>query len=66
MKKIKRILLVLLAGFLAFAPPGTMIVSTLLLIGLLRNYPLAAGCVLACAAALAAWLLWRRRSARRN
>jgi hypothetical protein len=66
MKRIKRVLLLMLAGFLAFAPPGTLIVGFILLVGLLRNYPLAVGCVLACTAALAVWLLWRRRSARRN
>jgi len=66
MKRIKRVLLVLLAGFLAFAPPGTLILGFILLIGLFRNSPLAVGCVLALAAAGAAWLLWRRLSARRT
>ena len=66
MKRIKRVLLVLLAGFLAFAPPGTLILGFILLIGLFRNSPRAVGGVLALAAAGAAWLLWRRLSVRRT
>ncbi|MCA1633623.1 MAG: hypothetical protein LC802_07875 [Acidobacteria bacterium] len=65
MKRIKRVLFVLLAGFLAFAPPGTLILGLILVIGLFRNSPLAVGGVLALAALIAAWLLWRRRAARR-
>ncbi|MGB8506903.1 MAG: hypothetical protein WCD76_00725 [Pyrinomonadaceae bacterium] len=38
MKRAKRILFVLLAGFLAFAPPGTMIFGLALVVGLVRHF----------------------------
>jgi hypothetical protein len=66
MKRIKKALLVLLAGFLAFAPPGTMIFLFILAVGVFRNHPaVVAGILAAAAAAAALWLLRRRRSARR-
>ena len=65
MKRIKRVLLLLFAGFLAFAPPGTLIVSFILLVGLFRNRPFVVVGILALAAAAAAWLFLRKLSARR-
>ena len=66
MKSPKRIAAILLAGFLAFAPPGTLIFLFALLVGLLgRRWGAAAAaalCLGACAALLL--LLRRRRRAR--
>ena len=65
MKRFKKAPLVLLAGFLAFAPPGTLIFLFILAVGIFRNRPLVLCAVLVAAAALALWLIIRRRSARR-
>ena len=65
MKRIKKALLVLLAGFLAFAPPGTLIFLFILAVGIFRNHPLILCGILIAAAALGLWLIRRRRSARR-
>ena len=64
MKSPKRIAAILLAGFLAFAPPGTLIFLFALLVGLVGRrwaLPLAALCLVTAAASL---LLRRRRRAR--
>jgi membrane protein implicated in regulation of membrane protease activity len=64
MKSPKRIAALLLAGFLAFAPPGTLIFLFALLVGLVGRrwaVPLAAVCVGACVGLL---LIRRRRRAR--
>ena len=61
MKSPKRIAALLLAGFLAFAPPGTLIFLLALVLGLVGRrwaVPLAALCVGACVALL---LLRRHR-----
>ena len=61
MKSPKRVAALLLAGFLAFAPPGTMIFLLMLAVGLLgRRWAAAALCLCACAALI---LLHRRRRA---
>lgn len=63
MKSPKRIAALLLAGFLAFAPPGTLIFLFALLVGLVGRrwaVPLA----VLCAGAALALLLLRRRRAR--
>ena len=63
MKSPKRIAALLLAGFLAFAPPGTLIFLFALLVGLVGRrwaVPLAALCL----GAGAALLLLRRRRLR--
>ena len=65
MKRIKKALLVLLAGFLAFAPPGTLIFLFILAVGVFRNHPLVLCGILIAATALALWLIRRRRSARK-
>lgn len=65
MKSLKRVAALLLAGFLAFAPPGTMIFLLALFVGLVgrrRAFPLIALCVVAGAALL---LVRRRRRRRR-
>jgi uncharacterized membrane protein YhhN len=63
MKSPKRVAALLLAGFLAFAPPGTMIFLLALAIGLVgRRWAIPAVlCLCACAALL---LLRSRRRAR--
>jgi hypothetical protein len=64
MKSPKRIAAIMLAGFLAFAPPGTLIFLFALLVGLVgrrRALPLAALCL----GAGAALILLRRRRLRR-
>jgi membrane protein implicated in regulation of membrane protease activity len=64
MKNPKRIAALLLAGFLAFAPPGTMILLLALAVGFVgRRWAVAAAalCICVCAAYL---LLRRRRRAR--
>ena len=63
MKSPKRIAALLLAGFLAFAPPGTLIFLFALLVGLVGRrwaLPLA----LTCLCAGVAFLLLRRRRRR--
>jgi hypothetical protein len=65
MKSLKRIAVLLLAGFLAFAPPGTMILLLALVVGFAgRRW--AAGAAAVCLGAAAALLLlrFRRRRAR--
>lgn len=59
MPRLKRIAALGLAGFLAFAPPGTLIVLAALLFGLLgRSWLLLGLCSLVVLAGLA-WLAWR-------
>ena len=64
MRRFKRIAALLIAGFFAFAPPGTLIFGLLLVAGVVKNFwlrlALAALVVLA-----AAWFLLRRRHARK-
>jgi uncharacterized membrane protein YfcA len=65
MRRVKRIAALLLALFLAFAPPGTLIGLALLIAWLGREYPVVVG-ALGLAGAAAAWLALRRRLARRK
>jgi hypothetical protein len=65
MKSVKRVAALLLAGFLAFAPPGTMIFLLALFVGLVGRrwaVPLIALCAAACAALLLVRLRRRRRA----
>ena len=67
MKSPKRIAALLLAGFLAFAPPGTLIFLFVLLVGLVGRrwaVPLAALCLAAGATLL--FLRFRRRRSRQR
>jgi hypothetical protein len=64
MKSPKRIAAILLAGFLAFAPPGTLIFLFALLVGLLGHRWGAAAAVALCLGACAALLLLLRRRRR--
>jgi hypothetical protein len=63
MKSPKRIAALLLAGFLAFAPPGTMIFLLALLVALAGRWGAAAAVALAAVGA-ALLVLRRRRRAR--
>jgi len=63
MKSLKRVAALLLAGFLAFAPPGTMIFLLALVVGFAGRRWAAAAAVL-CLGACAALLLLRRRRRR--
>ncbi len=61
MKSPKRIAALLLAGFLAFAPPGTMIFLFALLVALAGRWGAAAAVVLASAGVVLFFLRRRRR-----
>ena len=63
MRRSKRIAVMLVAGFLAFAPPGTLVFGLLLFLALVKNF-WARLAFAAAALAAAAWLLLRRRRAR--
>lgn len=63
MKSIKRVAALLLAGFLAFAPPGTMIFLMALFVGFVGGRWAIAAAAL-CLGATAAFLLVRRRQRR--
>ena len=64
MKSPKRIAAILLAGFLAFAPPGTMIFLVALLVALAGRWGAAAAALLALAGGAAFLIMRRRRRAR--
>lgn len=62
MKRAKRIAALAAAGFLAFAPPGTLIFGALLVVGLLGDVRLAALVGACCLGAVVLlWLIARRR-----
>jgi hypothetical protein len=61
-KRIRRIAVLLVAGFLAFAPPGTMIVSLLLVWALIGRTWFIVACVCCVSLAAAALILRRRRA----
>ncbi len=63
LKRLKRLSLVIFAGFMAFAPPGTLILAGALGLRLLGRVWFFGG-VLCCAVFVAIWLLRRGRSAR--
>ena len=65
LKRLKRLAVLVVAGFFAFAPPGTLIVGAAVLFGLLGKVWLTvAATALATLAAL--WLVVKKRSARRS
>jgi membrane protein implicated in regulation of membrane protease activity len=61
MKSPKRIVALLLAGFLAFAPPGTMIFLLALVVGFAGTGWTAAAAAALCLGAVLTLLLLRRR-----
>jgi hypothetical protein len=63
LKHLKRIAVLLFGGFIAFAPPGTLIFGAILILGLVGNFWAIVGGVLVLAA-LAALLLVRKNSKR--
>ncbi len=66
MKSPKRIAVVLVTGFLAFAPPGTMIFGLMLILGIVGNRWLVVGGILGLAVVGGAgWLVLRRRAGKR-
>lgn len=64
MKSPKRIAAILLAGFLAFAPPGTMIFLLALLVALAGRWGAALAVALVLAGGVTFLVLRRRRRAR--
>ncbi len=62
MRRIKRTAGVLLAGFLMFAPPGTLVFMFLIIVGLVRNTWLIVAGVLCLAGLATAWLLRKNRA----
>ena len=60
MKPIKKALLVLFAGFFAFAPPGTLIFLAILAASFFGRWWVAAACAASLVAALA-YLVFRKR-----
>lgn len=64
MRRYKRIAVLLVAGFFAFAPPGTLVFALLLFLAVVKNF-WARLAVLSLALGAGAWLLLRHRRARR-
>lgn len=66
MKSPKRIAVLLITGFFAFAPPGTLIFGLMLIIGIVGNVWLVVTGALGLAALCALWLVLRRRRGGRS
>lgn len=65
-KRPKRLAVVLLAGFFAFAPPGTLIFLFLLLLALVKDVRIIIGSALVLLALVVALFILRRRRARQH
>ncbi|HEX8070229.1 MAG TPA: hypothetical protein VF546_09785 [Pyrinomonadaceae bacterium] len=65
-RSLKRAAAPLLAGFLAFAPPGTLLVPLLLLLGFMRRSWLLAGLAAGLGVLTVGGFLYLRRRARRG
>jgi hypothetical protein len=65
MRRLKRIAVLLLAGFLTFAPPGTLIFGAILILGLIGNVWVIVG-VIVSLIILTTLLLLRRHSAKKR
>ncbi|MFL6207245.1 MAG: hypothetical protein ACJ74W_00095 [Pyrinomonadaceae bacterium] len=65
LKRLKRFAILVVAGFFAFAPPGTLIVGTALIFGLLGKVWLTVAAT-GLAALAALWVVVKKRSARRS
>ncbi len=66
MKNPKRIAVLLATGFLAFAPPGTLIFGFMIILGVVGNVWLVAGGALAGVAIGVTWLIIRRQARTRR
>lgn len=64
MKKIKRLSVLIVAGFFIFAPPGTLILGAFLVLVLLRNNRILVACALCLAALLTLCVLFRKKIVR--
>jgi hypothetical protein len=64
-KRLKRIALVAAMGFLAFAPPGTLIITALIVAGVLGSWWFLVGGAGILAAGGLLWLVRQRRAFRR-
>lgn len=62
MKSPRRIAALLLGGFLAFAPPGTLIFGFMIILGFVGNVWLVVGGAAGLIAVGVAWLLIRKRA----
>ncbi|HYN24015.1 MAG TPA: hypothetical protein VES69_03115 [Pyrinomonadaceae bacterium] len=62
MRSPKRIAVLLIAGFFAFAPPGTLIFGFMIILGVVGNVWLAAGGALGLVVIGLTWLMIRRRA----
>jgi hypothetical protein len=65
LKRLKRLAILVVTGFFAFAPPGTLIVSAALLSGLLGKVWLGLAATGLVALAIL-WLVVKKRSTNRN
>jgi len=63
-KSPKRIAIIIGAGFLAFAPPGTLIFAAVLIIGFVGNAWLVAGGAVGLVVIGVSLLVWRRQAAK--
>ncbi|HZI86340.1 MAG TPA: hypothetical protein VFD48_05875 [Pyrinomonadaceae bacterium] len=62
MKSFKRIAVLLTTGFLAFAPPGTLIFLFMIILGVVGSVWLVAGGTLGVVLISVTWLIIRRRT----
>ncbi|MDQ3665965.1 MAG: hypothetical protein M3410_05070 [Acidobacteriota bacterium] len=66
MKSPKRIAVLLITGFFAFAPPGTLIFGFMIILGVFGNVWLVAGGALGLVVIAVTWLMIRRRAGKRT
>ncbi len=66
MKSPKRVAVLLITGFFAFAPPGTLIFGFMIILGVVGNVWLVAGGALGLVAIGVAWLMIRTRAGKRK
>lgn len=62
----RRVAILLLTGFLAFAPPGTLLVTLVFLLGFMRRSWLLSAVVAGLGILMSGWLLYQRKYARRR
>jgi hypothetical protein len=66
MKKIRRILILVLTGFIAFAPPGTLVLGVALLLTLTGSVWFVVAGVLVVSVLAAVWLLYKSSTHKPN